>query len=193
MKTGLLDPKRWWSYPQPLVDYDTQTEGWRFPAWSTGEGSSPFRYDDAPHGLVLAVSGVARRSWGTLDLGHAMLEPAVGKLYLVIEELSQLFRALVPIQLWYRYIVGEDPSSSYVLGAMLIIMYSLCKSFDICGRIAAIRKAVGILCSSQHVFCEECLCLWFDRERTCPLCRAAVIETVRCWKDGTTSAHFQIY
>ncbi|KAJ8286026.1 hypothetical protein GJAV_G00033670 [Gymnothorax javanicus] len=150
-----------------------------------------------------------------------------GKLYLLIEELSQLFRALVPIQLWYRYIVGEDPSGSYLLGALLIIIYSLCKSFDICGRIVAIRKALGILCSSQsygvrassqqcteagdvcaicqaefrdpvalmcqHVFCEECLCLWFDRERTCPLCRSAVVETLRCWKDGTTSAHFQIY
>lgn len=45
----------------------------------------------------------------------------------------------------------------------------------------------------QHVFCEECLCLWFERERTCPLCRSTVIETLRCWKDGTTSAHFQIY
>ncbi|XP_042613192.1 RING finger and transmembrane domain-containing protein 2-like, partial [Cyprinus carpio] len=150
-----------------------------------------------------------------------------GKFYLLIEELSQLFRALVPIQLWYKYIMGEDPSSSYFLGAMLIIIYSLCKSFDLCGRISGIRKAFIILCSSQsygtrasaqqcseagdvcaicqtefrepiallcqHVFCEECLCLWFDRERTCPLCRSAVVETPRNWKDGTTSAHFQIY
>ncbi|XP_062398496.1 RING finger and transmembrane domain-containing protein 2 isoform X2 [Sardina pilchardus] len=150
-----------------------------------------------------------------------------GKFYLIIEELSQLFRALVPIQLWYKYIMGEDPSNSYFLGAMLIIIYSLCKSFDVCGRISAIRKALVVLCSSQsygmrassqqcteagdvcaicqsefrdpvallcqHVFCEDCLCQWFDRERTCPLCRSAVIETVRCWKDGTTSAHFQIY
>lgn len=50
-----------------------------------------------------------------------------GKFYLLIEELSQLFRALVPIQLWYKYIVGEDPSNSYFLGAMLIIIYSICK------------------------------------------------------------------
>ncbi|XP_075960618.1 E3 ubiquitin-protein ligase RNFT2 [Anarhichas minor] len=150
-----------------------------------------------------------------------------GKFYLLIEELSQLFRALVPIQLWYKYIMGEDPSNSYFLGATLIIIYSLCKSFDICGRVSAIRKALVMLCSAQsygvraggqqcseagdvcaicqadfrdpiallcqHVFCEECLCLWFDRERTCPLCRSTVIETLRCWKDGTTSAHFQIY
>lgn len=150
-----------------------------------------------------------------------------GKFYLLIEELSQLVRTLVPIQLWYKYIMGKDSSSSYFLGATLIIIYSLCKSFDICGRVSAIRKAFVILCGSQsygvragsqqcseagdicaicqsdfrdpivlhcqHVFCEDCLCLWFDRERTCPLCRATVIETPRCWKDGTTSAHFQIY
>ncbi|MGH0178220.1 UNVERIFIED_CONTAM: hypothetical protein FKN15_076589 [Acipenser sinensis] len=150
-----------------------------------------------------------------------------GKFYLVIEELSQLFRALVPIQLWYKYIVGEDPSNSYLLGGVLLILYSLSKSFDVCGRVGALRKAMKMLCISQscgvrassqqssggrgvcaicqaefrdpvilmcqHVFCDECVCLWFDCERTCPLCRSAVIETLRYWKDGTTSAHFQVY
>ncbi|XP_074152921.1 E3 ubiquitin-protein ligase RNFT2 isoform X1 [Sminthopsis crassicaudata] len=150
-----------------------------------------------------------------------------GKFYLVIEELSQLFRSLVPIQLWYKYIMGDDPSNSYFLGGVLIILYSLCKSFDICGRLGGVRKALKLLCTSQnygaratsqqcaeageicaicqaefrdplvlmcqHVFCEECLCLWFDRERTCPLCRSVAVETLRCWKDGTTSAHFQVY
>lgn len=47
--------------------------------------------------------------------------------------------------------------------------------------------------SPQHVFCEECLCLWLDRERTCPLCRSVAVDTLRCWKDGATSAHFQVY
>ncbi|XP_023684706.1 E3 ubiquitin-protein ligase RNFT2 [Paramormyrops kingsleyae] len=150
-----------------------------------------------------------------------------GKIYLMIEEFSQLFRALVPIQLWYKYIMAEDPSGSYLLGASLIIIYSLCKSFDVCGRLVGIRKALMILCSSQsfgvrassqqcseagdlcaicqtqfrdpmallcqHVFCEDCLCLWFERERTCPLCRSSAVETPRPWKDGTTSAHFQVY
>lgn len=150
-----------------------------------------------------------------------------GKFYLLIEELSQLVRSLVPIQLWYKYIIGDDPSSTYFLGSILIILYSLCKSFDICGRIGGLRKALRTLCHPQkygvrassqqcseagdicaicqadfkdpvilicqHVFCEECLCLWFDRERTCPLCRSVAVEMLRLWKDGSTSAHFQVY
>ncbi|KAM8992767.1 E3 ubiquitin-protein ligase RNFT2 isoform 2-T2 [Guaruba guarouba] len=133
----------------------------------------------------------------------------------------------VKSKLWYKYIMGDDPSSSYFLGGILIILYSLCKSFDICGRLGSIRKALKVLCTPQtygvratsqqcteagdicaicqaefreplilicqHVFCEECLCLWFDREKTCPLCRSVTVETLRCWKDGTTSAHFQVY
>nr|XP_012612079.1 RING finger and transmembrane domain-containing protein 2 isoform X3 [Microcebus murinus] len=150
-----------------------------------------------------------------------------GKFYLVIEELSQLFRSLVPIQLWYKYIMGDDSANSYFLGGVLIVLYSLCKSFDICGRVGGVRKALKLLCTSQnygvratgqqcteagdicaicqaefreplillcqHVFCEECLCLWLDRERTCPLCRSVAADTLRCWKDGATSAHFQVY
>lgn len=50
-----------------------------------------------------------------------------GKFYLVIEELSQLFRSLVPIQLWYKYIMGDDSSNSHFLGGVLMILYSLCK------------------------------------------------------------------
>ncbi|XP_056677655.1 RING finger and transmembrane domain-containing protein 2 isoform X5 [Monodelphis domestica] len=108
-----------------------------------------------------------------------------------------------------------------------IILAVKSKSFDICGRLGGVRKALKLFCTPQnygaratsqqcaeageicaicqaefreplvlmcqHVFCEECLCLWFDRERTCPLCRSVAVETLRCWKDGTTSAHFQVY
>uniref|UniRef100_A0A4W2GV36 Ring finger protein, transmembrane 2 n=1 Tax=Bos indicus x Bos taurus TaxID=30522 RepID=A0A4W2GV36_BOBOX len=72
-----------------------------------------------------------------------------GKFYLVIEEVSQLFRSLVPIQLWYKYIMGDDSSNSYFLGGVLIVLYSLCKSFDICGRVGGVRKALKLLCTSQ--------------------------------------------
>jgi len=28
----------------------------------------------------------------------------------------------------------------------------------------------------KHIFCEECVATWFDRERTCPMCRSQVSD-----------------
>uniref|UniRef100_A0A3B3V4D8 Ring finger protein, transmembrane 2 n=1 Tax=Poecilia latipinna TaxID=48699 RepID=A0A3B3V4D8_9TELE len=94
-----------------------------------------------------------------------------GKFYLLIEELSQLFRALVPVQLWYKYIMGEDPSNSYFLGATLIIIYSLCKSFDVCGRLSAIRKALVMLCSSQSYGVRASTQLCSEAGDVCAICQ----------------------
>ncbi|CAH1800993.1 unnamed protein product [Owenia fusiformis] len=41
-----------------------------------------------------------------------------------------------------------------------------------------------------HIFCEDCVCLWFDRERTCPMCRANIVDDP-IWRDGATSAAIQ--
>ncbi len=81
---------------------------------------------------ILSYQAGDSEPWSTVNLSGLDVDLYLcvnlqGKFYLLIEELSQLFRALVPIQLWYKYIMGEDPSSSYFLGAMLIIIYTLCK------------------------------------------------------------------
>lgn len=47
--------------------------------------------------------------------------------------------------------------------------------------------------SLQHTFCEECISLWFNREKTCPLCRTVISDHVNKWKDGATSMHLQIF
>ena len=46
-----------------------------------------------------------------------------------------------------------------------------------CGGICPIchdnlKDATMLHC--KHIFCEECVATWFDRERTCPMCRAQV-------------------
>lgn len=66
-----------------------------------------------------------------------------GKFYLVIEELSQLFRSLVPIQLWYKYIMGDDSSNSYFLGGVLIVLYSLCKVSCLLGQAWGAAEQLG--------------------------------------------------
>lgn len=44
----------------------------------------------------------------------------------------------------------------------------------------------------KHIFCEDCIAVWFDRERTCPMCRASVAEDP-LWRDGSTSVSIQLF
>ncbi|KAK2879809.1 E3 ubiquitin-protein ligase RNFT1 [Channa argus] len=53
------------------------------------------------------------------------------------------------------------------------------------------REPHVLLC--QHIFCDECIALWFNREKSCPLCRTVITEKVYKWRDGATSPHLQIY
>lgn len=53
------------------------------------------------------------------------------------------------------------------------------------------REPRSLVC--QHVFCDECIALWFNREKSCPLCRTVITEKVYKWRDGATSPHLQIF
>lgn len=44
----------------------------------------------------------------------------------------------------------------------------------------------------HHIFCEECISMWFDREKTCPVCRHTVASNPK-WRDGSTSALIQLF
>ncbi|KAM1253622.1 hypothetical protein ACFX2J_041481 [Malus domestica] len=51
-----------------------------------------------------------------------------------------------------------------------------------------------ILLRCKHIFCEDCVSEWFERERTCPLCRALVKPAdLRTFGDGSTSLFFQLF
>ena len=39
----------------------------------------------------------------------------------------------------------------------------------------------------QHIFCEDCVLQWFDRQSTCPLCRCTIASNPK-WRDGSTAA-----
>lgn len=43
-----------------------------------------------------------------------------------------------------------------------------------------------IALNCKHVFCDECIARWFNQERTCPMCRANVIDHPQ-WRDGATN------
>ncbi|XP_052802698.1 RING finger and transmembrane domain-containing protein 2-like [Mya arenaria] len=50
-----------------------------------------------------------------------------------------------------------------------------------------------IMLHCKHIFCENCVSIWFDREKTCPMCRAEIQHESPVWQDGSTSAHLQWY
>lgn len=52
------------------------------------------------------------------------------------------------------------------------------------------KSPVQLTCC--HVFCESCVSKWFDREQTCPLCRAKLVDDPS-WRDGATSYFVQLF
>ncbi|KAK9060995.1 hypothetical protein SSX86_018175 [Deinandra increscens subsp. villosa] len=64
---------------------------------------------------------------------------------------------------------------------------------DVCA-ICQEKMQAPILLRCKHVFCEDCVSEWFERERTCPLCRAVVRPAdIRSFGDGSTTLFFQLY
>ncbi|CAH0388332.1 unnamed protein product [Bemisia tabaci] len=49
-----------------------------------------------------------------------------------------------------------------------------------------------VMLECSHVFCEACVAKWFDREPTCPLCRAKVTGDP-AWRDGSTTYNIQLF
>uniref|UniRef100_A0A4W3HTU3 Ring finger protein, transmembrane 2 n=1 Tax=Callorhinchus milii TaxID=7868 RepID=A0A4W3HTU3_CALMI len=101
-----------------------------------------------------------------------------GTIYLLIEEMSQLLRSLIPIQLWYKYIMAGDASSSYLMGGPLIVLYSLCKSLDVCGRVGGMRKALKIMCKSQSCGVRATSQQCSESGDICPICQAEFRDPV---------------
>ncbi|XP_072099004.1 E3 ubiquitin-protein ligase RNFT1 isoform X1 [Mobula birostris] len=153
-----------------------------------------------------------------------------GQWYMVIEEVNQFHRSLVPMPVWSWYLIGKneiDGSLIWTLGILLSSFYLILKLLGIYNWWSSFRKALqsffrkqhcGIVatkhqCSEagdvcpicqtefrepillvcQHIFCEECISLWFNQEKTCPLCRTVILDYVQPWRNGATSTHLQFY
>ncbi|KAJ8753943.1 hypothetical protein K2173_000197 [Erythroxylum novogranatense] len=75
--------------------------------------------------------------------------------------------------------------------------YATSEQVNAAGDLCAIcqeKMHVPILLRCKHIFCEDCVSEWFERERTCPLCRALVKPAdLRSFGDGSTSLFFQIF
>jgi len=49
-----------------------------------------------------------------------------------------------------------------------------------------------VMLKCRHIFCEDCVLQWFDKQTTCPLCRAPIANDPK-WKDGSTTTWPQLF
>lgn len=153
-----------------------------------------------------------------------------GRWLMLTEELGQVYQAIAPVPLWFRYLVTYqeiDGTLGLTLGVLLALVYLIMKLLRLYGQCTSLLKTVRVclkgeqagtaatrsqssearevcpICQGeyrqprallcQHIFCDECIALWFNREKSCPLCRTVITEVVYKWRDGDTSSHLQIY
>jgi len=149
-----------------------------------------------------------------------------GKYYQFIEQTSQTYRALLPIQPWMFYLLEAYEGVGKLVGIILCGAYIIAKGNHLfhrfrdwkvalsklirsvtygCTPTAEQVKLAGNMCpicqdsfrlptilQCKHIFCEECVSVWFDRERTCPMCRAQIADDPT-WRDGATTFFLQLF
>ncbi|KAH6773863.1 RING/U-box superfamily protein [Perilla frutescens var. hirtella] len=75
--------------------------------------------------------------------------------------------------------------------------YATSEQVNAAGDLCAIcqeKMHAPILLRCKHIFCEDCVSEWFERERTCPLCRALVRPAdLQSYGDGSTNLFFQLF
>jgi len=67
------------------------------------------------------------------------------------------------------------------------------ESGDLCA-ICQEKMTSPIILRCNHIFCEDCVGEWFERENTCPLCRAEISSAGnRTHSDGSTSMFVELF
>ncbi|KAF3782186.1 RING finger and transmembrane domain-containing protein 2 [Nymphaea thermarum] len=139
-----------------------------------------------------------------------------GQMLTLVEYFLLLYRALLPTPVWYRFFLNKDYGSlfsSLTTGLYLTFKltsivekalsrkevhygsYATPEQVNAAGDLCAIcqeKMHAPILLRCKHIFCEDCVSEWFERERTCPLCRALVKPAeLKSFGDGSTSLAFE--
>ncbi|KAH8936022.1 hypothetical protein BDL97_17G061900 [Sphagnum fallax] len=135
-----------------------------------------------------------RNSWGRNSRHQAQL-------LTLVEYILLLYRVLIPAPVWYRFFLNKEYGNLFSsLTTGLYLTFKLTSTLekvlaagDMCAICQEKMHAPISLCC-KHIFCEDCVSEWFERERTCPLCRAVVkLAGVRSYGDGSTNLFIQLF
>ncbi|KAG0488739.1 hypothetical protein HPP92_007550 [Vanilla planifolia] len=138
-------------------------------------------------------------------LYRALLPTPVWYRFFLNKEYGSLFSSLTTgLYLTFKLTSVVEKVRSFLLAAKALSRkevhygsYASTEQVIAAGDLCAIcqeKMNAPILLCCKHIFCEDCVSEWFERERTCPLCRALVKPAeLRSFGDGSTSLFFQIF
>ncbi|KAH7841741.1 hypothetical protein Vadar_033697 [Vaccinium darrowii] len=141
----------------------------------------------------------------TLLLYRALLPTAVWYRFFLNKEYGSLFSSLTTgLYLTFKLTSVVEKVQSFFAALKALSRkdinygsYATLEQVNAAGDLCAIcqeKMHAPILLRCKHIFCEDCVSEWFERERTCPLCRALVRPAdLRSFGDGSTSLFFQLF
>ncbi|CAL0315586.1 unnamed protein product [Lupinus luteus] len=141
----------------------------------------------------------------TLLLYRALLPTPVWYRFFLNKDYGSLFSSLTTgLYLTFKLTSVVEKVKSFFSALKALsrkdVNYGVCATMEqvnAAGDLCAIcqeKMHAPILLRCKHIFCEECVSEWFERERTCPLCRALVRPAdLRTYGDGSTSLLFQLF
>jgi len=111
----------------------------------------------------------------------------ISLMYLLIKFNNMYEKGTLFIASLRAYVLREVQYGKYATSEQLILAGDQC---TICQE----KMSSPIVLHCSHIFCEDCVSEWFERERTCPLCRANVPTAgSRSHSDGSTSLLVQLF
>ncbi|XP_027104090.1 uncharacterized protein [Coffea arabica] len=141
----------------------------------------------------------------TLLLYRALLPTPVWYRFFLNKEYGSLFSSLTTgLYLTFKLTSIVEKVQSFLAALKALSKkeihygsYATSEQVNAAGDLCAIcqeKMHAPILLRCKHIFCEDCVSEWFERERTCPLCRALVRPAdLRSFGDGSTSLFIQMF
>ncbi|KAG6418535.1 hypothetical protein SASPL_120739 [Salvia splendens] len=116
-----------------------------------------------------------------------------GQMLTLIEYALLLYRALLPTPVQSFFASLKALSRKEIHYGSVATSEQVNAAGDLCA-ICQEKMHAPILLRCKHIFCEDCVSEWFERERTCPLCRALVRPAdLQSYGDGSTNLFFQLF
>ncbi|KAL5222912.1 hypothetical protein ABZP36_027625 [Zizania latifolia] len=140
-----------------------------------------------------------------LLLYRALLPTPVWYRFFLNKEYGSLFSSLTTgLYLTFKLTSVVEKVQSFLTSLRALSLkdfhygsYATTEQVSATGDMCAIcqeKMHTPIILRCKHIFCEDCVSEWFERERTCPLCRALVKPAdLRSFGDGSTSLFFQLF